>query len=1739
MKIIKRFVRSKKMIGIIGTILSVFLFFFIIPIYHGNTIYKTLIHIKKYKEAIQAENYDKMKISYGKVKSRMTGTEKFDTPDGKSVDDGSLVSDMLGKDVSAYDNYVRTYDTITYTLELGIERNEKTTTADDIFKGGIIKVKASIPTKDEGVYLLAFQEDSWMKKTTSNTYKTELTAYYEIPKEKSPVGGNQELSFTIIVGGYKDIITEDYTPKFEVWMEGNKNDDPTSSNESVIVSDENPINITAKGKASLRLYEGGINHKAVVDGVKGNYYNFGVTIRSGTDSSNYKGTVIPREPIESKIKIEYYYKNIDENSGWIKIDENDPKATDLINGTKLIAYGRPCEETSGFWPTPNSNKGYDQNSCATGSSTVCTGGGTLSQCYKFNYDSGNFTASQEGNIITFKNTNNSFYGFYYSTKIIVDGFELFIPYYDDGGANYEYQIKLVDNELSFKDNLGESYVIDPNASLTTKIINNLGGNFSYYFNPTGSEGNQYNIDLNTIGGLGTKASYNVYSYAKDGNYEGGKDTLITVDTSAVSLTPYSNSNTIYASYSNNGVFDTPSKDTVVIQYGIYKDNPSQGLTTDELVNKSVYEDFDWYESLEEAKTKGEPCAIYILEPENKGNKVFLNTIISIISKEDSSAMSHVGMLRQKVRYYEDEEKTIIHKIGYDVDYIKTVIEDDTATSSGTPRDLGHTYLIFDYNLKTETAFTQMNGSSQKINYNVEEEYIDVRVQPRTVYSGTINDSVKSSFKLTTQIPTDLTYVENSATIEPDEVVKNNDGTSTLTWYFNNWQVNEAMPEITFKVSISKYTDNNAQKRFTTNLYDLNHTIIPVGNSSKTAGIINLAGSSIQKDIETNIIEANNSVKINDAIYNISQSLLLDVKTFEILPKNNDENGSKFSGNYTYTINQIDDGQKLYYSTTNPDSIEYEIDDLGNKTIQSIDLLNDSRFIELNVGDTVPANATLLASYIDEIQAMSEKKYSYTMNTNGNKASDKYVFYLTASSSTLENSIHTEKRIVEVLDRSISGIAFEDTNNNQVFDNEDKLINNLKVELLNMGYIKIAETTTDEAGKYSFHGLSSGRYFVKFESKAGYELIAKGITDNSSKVNNNYRSDSILHTDDPTESNMEIPHINLGVYRKKTKLIVHHYLKGTNTKLGEDEEKDVYYSDEYTTKQLNPIPDNYQLDSIDGDDATGIVSKDNITVTYYYDLKPATLKVSYVDEDGNNIDESKNILDTNKHWTETYSTEKYNFIGYEFIEQTGDAPTGTISKDTIEVIYKYKLKSSILKVLYLNEEGNNIISPTEKIISWAESYTTEQKVLDNYDFVKQEGDAPNGVVDKDTITVKYIYRLKKGNVITHHYLYNGNTTTQSLAPDESKTYNYTEEYTTKESEKIPNNYEFHSKTNNYTGIVKSPSIEVTYYYQLKNSNLEATITKTATKEITSKTEPVNYVINYKVNIKEYIGDAVITLTQHLPYKIDAEKSNLENGRYNEEGNTITWIVNWNNINSYQETNLTATKEVKKNIEVVYQDIPTSDRIMTSNTTGLIELSNNSREVEAQASTNIKIKGKIIVKYVDIDTGELIEKEVNEEDFIGETANVGSIEKEGWILVEVPPKEEYEFAEEVQTVVYKYERIKYDVKTKVIGTGGTITGNEKVFYGEDSTKDNIIITADEGYVIDKIMIDGTQLKIKENSDKLVLDNFTNVKENHNIEVSFRTKIANPTTHNNIIKIIGMILIVAISVIVSKRKKIKLFQ
>ena len=119
------------------------------------------------------------------------------------------------------------------------------------------------------------------------------------------------------------------------------------------------------------------------------------------------------------------------------------------------------------------------------------------------------------------------------------------------------------------------------------------------------------------------------------------------------------------------------------------------------------------------------------------------------------------------------------------------------------------------------------------------------------------------------------------------------------------------------------------------------------------------------------------------------------------------------------------------------------------------------------------------------------------------------------------------------------------------------------------------------------------------------------------------------------------------------------------------------------------------------------------------------------------------------------------------------------------------------------------------------------------------------------------------VVIHHYI-EGTTDkvpaqNGGVVEDETRSGHVGDMYASEISNTIAPNYEYVSDTGNTSGIMTEDTIEVIYYYQLKQAGIEQNIDKTGSPDtVTEEEQKVTYNITYTGNITDYIGNAKVTI-----------------------------------------------------------------------------------------------------------------------------------------------------------------------------------------------------------------------------------------------------------------------------------------
>ena len=199
--------------------------------------------------------------------------------------------------------------------------------------------------------------------------------------------------------------------------------------------------------------------------------------------------------------------------------------------------------------------------------------------------------------------------------------------------------------------------------------------------------------------------------------------------------------------------------------------------------------------------------------------------------------------------------------------------------------------------------------------------------------------------------------------------------------------------------------------------------------------------------------------------------------------------------------------------------------------------------------------------------------------------------------------------------------------------------------------------------------------------------------------------------------------------------VNHYDIETGEKLAEEEIIEGHEGDNYETKEkeiegYDLVKDSYP------ENAKGKMTIEETKVDYYY-IHKAKVTVKYIDKNTGEEIEKEEIIEG--HEGEKYETEEKKIENYEIEKEMYPQNTkGTMTKEDIEVIYYYKIKTEVISK-YVEKETVKEIEEKEIIKGYeGEEYKTNKKDIKNYILI-EEPKNKEGKMTKDPIEVIYYYR----------------------------------------------------------------------------------------------------------------------------------------------------------------------------------------------------------------------------------------------------------------------------------------------------------------------------------------------------------------------------------------------------------------
>ena len=292
----------------------------------------------------------------------------------------------------------------------------------------------------------------------------------------------------------------------------------------------------------------------------------------------------------------------------------------------------------------------------------------------------------------------------------------------------------------------------------------------------------------------------------------------------------------------------------------------------------------------------------------------------------------------------------------------------------------------------------------------------------------------------------------------------------------------------------------------------------------------------------------------------------------------------------------------------------------------------------------------------------------------------------------------------------------------------------------------------------------------------------------------------------------------------SRVVVHHYLKDTTTKIDDDELLQGKINDDYETEakanELYSLVKDGNDEYIIPDNYRGKFTREPIEVIYYYDVNMVELVVNFFKND---TEESVAPSIYSQHLLGyRYAVEALNIPNYKLVNVLGNE-SGILNRELTEVTYYYDtddtntgdephvLQGTVTVHHIATDTCRDLVPPITRTLDYNTSYETEvlSDIPSGYRY-KSRTDNYFGVVDEEhnAIDVYYYYDRIKSRV-TVKYI---DSDTNEEIEDRMNIYvNLGERYVTKELVYVPTGYKLLSKPVNAVGTANEERIEVIYKY----------------------------------------------------------------------------------------------------------------------------------------------------------------------------------------------------------------------------------------------------------------------------------------------------------------------------------------
>ena len=1165
-----------------------------------------IININKIN-AVEELPDDGGRISSSQVIQTKTGTGPFDK------------NDEPGNDSSEDNNIVRSFDQVTWTVEntMVLNGNEA-----DSYSGGRIYFEAVLPdvfTSETAKWDL--DSMAWIENAKVSSDGLTLTGYYQMGTENITVPGKQTLVFVVKILGAKNGI--EFQPQFKFWLNGNSEESYKEFNIGKIIVSAAPnynIKLVRNGDCASRTT---VN----IDGkdITGRMYGYALVYQLYNQNidKGLKGIEYPTGDITLDLEM-IFKKKASQGGGY----------TDITNESTPILWNYHIAGSGIKGLIPGRNMFAGSHAFTYNGNKIFPFGKANSNRNSSVYDSGNVNINQENNILSITLNNYKFdgnfpmynYGYEqnsavnYTQNIGCFGsiyLQILVPDWDTYAEDTDYYLDV--NDINFhatsisgvETTVQQNISDDSNSVQYTKLLPGSYNSLVYIFKRSGNTSQAY-LHSNWNAGDGRVVrgqtlflcSMLEQSINNDAeNYPRTINNFLKFDADCYQPVLLSNGNKFINSH--------PQYMDFKMWYVTKKDG--KNWASQEEMNKTIISECNLYEDLNDIPEDKLCIGVYYESQGGEDPVRSLGLRLPVVIK-DSANIGQTYGITQKPQYYNYElDRNLYTAINENVkwpdnyvyypskNYTKTEYDENGNQLNGTHAGgswYGNTVQVIGATQRIQISAIDNSGNS-KVNYDFGKNEYKAKYKVTSILNSTANDTISGvNVRNTIILPIGLSYVPNSSNYGEPEITKNNDGTTTLIFNIPNCTVNESIDSLIFEASIDEESVNGTQYNVIATIYASPDKVGTENESDRTAEtsiqVINLSSHRLYKSVETPVIEKNGEIHFTVSYKNNTDEIIKDFQMLDILPYNGDSRGTNYTGDYTLDRLVVTQTNEAGQTISNDNlQILYTNDEGVRNGVTSKDENLGQGWNSAN-SETIKQKATAYAVK-GEIGAQGSVTVDIYLKTNGNKGLDKYVNSATAQVYKETEEMVTSNVVSQVVERSIEGIAWEDSNRNGIKDEGEQVLSNVEINLTDalgqqvtdVNGNKVTSVKTDSNGYYKFENLPKGEYYVQVKiPNEKYELTEKQVGTNNeinSKFNEEEKeTDKIEGLNSIDLPELTVSYVNAGFVKIEGSIEITKVDKEDNSKLIEgatfkveklDEEGNVdstYNIEEQTTEEEGKV-----------------------------------------------------------------------------------------------------------------------------------------------------------------------------------------------------------------------------------------------------------------------------------------------------------------------------------------------------------------------------------------------------------------------------------------------------------------------------------------------------------------------------------------------------------------------------------------